>query len=139
MTIAATATSTVDPHAYQDVINRILPKLRNRPQQARAMETLRSLVAAADDLINEVGVDRFRMEDLAPRAGVAQGTIYRYFTDRVDILDALAPNRHAAAQRLDAVRAHLEALEVEYELRDADLTAGNVIAQALNIIRGTDS
>jgi Bacterial regulatory proteins, tetR family. len=40
-----------------------------------------------------VGRDRFTTDMIAKRAECSIGTIYRYFADRVDILDELYPNR----------------------------------------------
>ena len=66
---------------------------RIKPIQKRSEERRATIVAAAKDVIDEVGRDRFTTDMIAKRAECSIGTIYRYFADRVDILDELYPNR----------------------------------------------
>ena len=44
------------------------------------------IIDAAEDLIAESGFQGFSMHKLAKEAGVAAGTIYRYFSDKEDLL-----------------------------------------------------
>ena len=67
--------------------------LRNRPRQARAQQRLAEIRTAARQVLDTVGRDRFTTEMVAERAGCSIGTVYRYFTDRVALLDDLYPNR----------------------------------------------
>jgi len=53
-------------------------------QQARRQR----VVDAAMDLASEGGYDAVQMRDVAARAGVAMGTVYRYFTSKDHILAA---------------------------------------------------
>lgn len=66
---------------------------RTVPVQQRSLNTLESLRKAAREVITEKGRDRFTTNDVAERAGTSIGTLYRYFPDRVAILDDLYPNR----------------------------------------------
>lgn len=68
---------------------------RNTPVQDRAVKRLARIKAAAVMLYNdpEVGRDRLTTADVALLADCAIGTVYRYFTDRVALLDAIAPDR----------------------------------------------
>jgi hypothetical protein len=67
--------------------------LRHSPQQPRSMTRLQAIEAAAREAIATRGRDRFTTADVADLAGCSIGTIYRYFPDRVAILDRLLPNR----------------------------------------------
>lgn len=81
-------------------------KLRNKPVQARSTETLQRIKRSAREVAAELGRDRFTTADVAIRAGVSIGTIYRYFPDRISIMDALWPHRHDTAgleERLERV------------------------------------
>ena len=68
---------------------------RFAPVQERSRKTVDKLVRAAKELLAdpEVGRDRFTTAMVAERAGVSIGTFYRYFSDRVDLLDAIWLNR----------------------------------------------
>ena len=54
---------------------------------------IEQIVAAALIVLARNGRDRFTTADIAAEAGVSIGTIYRYFADRVAILDHVWPNR----------------------------------------------
>ncbi|BDI23104.1 TetR/AcrR family transcriptional regulator [Herbiconiux sp. L3-i23] len=72
-------------------------RLRNEPVQARSAARLSALLDAAAEVIEEVGADRMTTAMVADRAGASIGTVYRYFPDRVAVLDGLA---HRALTRL---------------------------------------
>ena len=63
-------------------------------QRARSAEAKRlrreSIVDAAIRLLDRVGHDRVRMDDLAAEAGLAKGTLYLYFKQRSDVFLAVA-------------------------------------------------
>ena len=56
-----------------------------RPREARAD---RAILAATLELIAEVGVHEFRTEDVAARAGVGKGAIYRRYRSKDDLVTA---------------------------------------------------
>ncbi|MGL4743646.1 MAG: TetR/AcrR family transcriptional regulator [Dermatophilaceae bacterium] len=62
--------------------------LRATPGQARAAQTVMHLLDAAVSLLVESGPDAVTTRAIADRAGVAVGTVYRYFTDRDQVLGA---------------------------------------------------
>lgn len=70
-------------------------KIRTEPSQPRGTATLQKLRAAAHLLYNdpEIGRDRITTTMVATRANVSIGTVYRYWTDRVAMLDDIAPER----------------------------------------------
>jgi AcrR family transcriptional regulator len=72
-------------------------ELRNAPQQNRSTATLARITQAAHEVSAEIGYDRFTTADVAVRAGVSIGTVYRYFPDRIGLLDAIDSGRRVAA------------------------------------------
>jgi len=67
--------------------------LRTTPKQERGEFTVDAIRQAAVDVYNERGRDRFTMQAVANTAHVSIGTVYRYFKDRVALLDAIHPDR----------------------------------------------
>jgi AcrR family transcriptional regulator len=59
-----------------------------RPQRADAKRNRELLLAAARDAFTEKGSDA-SLEDIARRAGVGVGTLYRHFPNRQDLLEAV--------------------------------------------------
>ena len=66
----------------------VQPKLRERIREA----TTNEILAAADGLFRERGVDRTSMADIAAQAGLAVGTLYNHFRDREALLRTLLDN-----------------------------------------------
>lgn len=66
------------------------PPSRRRPQQARSHAKVDALLDATDALVAEVGVDHITTTLVAARAGVAVGSLYRYFEGVPALLDGLA-------------------------------------------------
>lgn len=64
-------------------------QVRNEPVQVRSAARLASLLDAAASVVDEVGFDRLTTAMVAERAGAAIGTVYRYFPDRIAVLQAL--------------------------------------------------
>jgi len=72
-------------------------ELRHTPQQARSTATLTALTDAARVAAETFGYDRFTTADVAQISGRSIGTVYRYFPDRLALLDAIDPGRKVAA------------------------------------------
>ena len=64
--------------------------IRNEPVQARSTARLAALLDAAAAVIDEIGYERLTTAMVAERAGASIGTVYRYFPDRIAVLQALA-------------------------------------------------
>lgn len=64
--------------------------LRNEPVQARSTARLEGLLNAAASIVDEIGFERLTTAMVAERAGASIGTVYRYFPDRIAVLQALA-------------------------------------------------
>ncbi len=67
-----------------------LVPLRNEPVQARSAARLTALLDATAAIIDEIGFERLTTAMVAERAGASIGTVYRYFPDRIAVLQALA-------------------------------------------------
>jgi AcrR family transcriptional regulator len=65
-------------------------QLRNEPVQARSTARLTALLDAAASAVDELGYERLTTAMVAERAGASIGTVYRYFPDRIAVLQALA-------------------------------------------------
>ena len=78
--------------------------LRERLREA----TSREILAAAEQVFAEQGLDRASMAQIAEQAGVAVGTLYNRFKDREALLEALLSERRAdLLAKLDAQMAAL--------------------------------
>ncbi len=64
--------------------------IRNEPVQARSTARLAALLDAAAEVISEIGYERLTTAMVADRAGASIGTVYRYFPDRIAVLQSLA-------------------------------------------------
>lgn len=63
------------------------------PLRADAQRNRRKILDAAAELLAEAGVEGLTMDELARRAGVGKGTLYRNFTDKPGIASALLDDR----------------------------------------------
>lgn len=73
-----------------DTIHDARATLRNEPVQARSTARLSALLDAAAQIVDEIGYERLTTAMVAERAGASIGTVYRYFPDRIAVLQALA-------------------------------------------------
>lgn len=62
---------------------------KNKPQQQRAKRTYEAILAAAAELLVEVGVERISTNLVAERAGITVPALYRYFPNKYAVLNAL--------------------------------------------------
>lgn len=60
---------------------------------ADAAEARQQILAAAESVIARYGVSKTTMDDIGKQAGVSRPTVYRYFGDRDNLLDALIERR----------------------------------------------
>ncbi|MET0590309.1 MAG: TetR/AcrR family transcriptional regulator [Naasia sp.] len=82
-------------------------RLRNEPVQARSAARLDALLDAAATVLDEVGYERLTTALIAQRASASIGTVYRYFPDRLAVLEGLADR--AADRLLEGAQAALAA------------------------------
>jgi AcrR family transcriptional regulator len=62
---------------------------KSKPVQARAKRTYEAILAAAGELLVEVGVERISTNLIAERAGITVPALYRYFPNKYAVLNAL--------------------------------------------------
>ncbi len=96
-------------------------------------EKRNQIISSAQEVFSELGFDRARISDIARRAGVADGTIYLYFSSKDELLISLFEERVGPAmEAIDArvasgpqdprgqvaslIRAYLEAMEADPSL-----------------------
>jgi AcrR family transcriptional regulator len=107
--------------------------LRNEPVQARSTARLTALLDAAASAIDELGYERLTTAMVAERAGASIGTVYRYFPDRIAVLQALA------TRNLEIVLKGIERAIADRRSatwRDAVLAAFDVYVAAFRTQRG---
>ncbi|MEZ7004695.1 TetR family transcriptional regulator [Streptomyces sp. AD55] len=64
--------------------------LRRAPVQRRSAERLARILDACAGLLDEAGYDALSTRAVAQRAGVPIGSVYRFFADKRQMVDALA-------------------------------------------------
>jgi AcrR family transcriptional regulator len=85
-------------------------QLSRRPRRADALRNYEKLVAAAREAFTEA--DRSAsLEDIARRAGVGIGTLYRHFPTRTDLVQAVYVGEVETLSRSAGELAHLEPWE----------------------------
>jgi AcrR family transcriptional regulator len=86
------------------------PQISKRPKRADALRNYEKLVAAAREAFTEA--DRSAsLEDIARRAGVGIGTLYRHFPTRADLVEAIYVDEVEALARSAGASAELEPWE----------------------------
>jgi AcrR family transcriptional regulator len=84
-------------------------KTRRKPVQERSRRTVRQILDAAEQIISEKGVDAVTTRAVSERAGVGAPSLYRFFADREEMLDALLDQM---SRDLDE---HVQAAEAGWE------------------------
>lgn len=64
--------------------------IRVEPVQARSTARVNALLDAACETMHDLGYEQLTTAMVAERAGASIGTVYRYFPDRVAVLQAVA-------------------------------------------------
>ncbi len=73
--------------------------LINTPVQARSNARVTALLDAAAKVVHDKGYEELTTASVAEAAGASIGTVYRYFEDRVKLLEALAIRNLERADR----------------------------------------
>src|SRR5215470_7925094 len=68
----------------------VIDDKRRIPRQARAEETVATILEGAAQILEAGGLTAFTTNAVAARAGVSIGTLYQYFADKQAILRAIA-------------------------------------------------
>ena len=85
------------------------------PPTARGRATRQSLLRAAEEVFGELSFDRASVSEITRRAGVAQGTFYVYFPDKLAAFTELVRhlNHSLRAAIAMAVAGHTDRREIE--------------------------
>jgi AcrR family transcriptional regulator len=76
----------------------VLGTIRVEPVQVRSSKRLAGLLDATAAVVHDIGYETLTTAMVAERAGASIGTVYRYFPDRIAVLQALVSrNRKIAA------------------------------------------
>ena len=75
---------------------------RRTPLQARSNQTVEEILDAASSLLGRVPFEEITTSRIAAQAGISVGALYRFYSDRQEIFDAIA------VRELDAFRAGIE-------------------------------
>ncbi len=87
------------PWLYAAVVPILLPLVDDEPPERRdAARNREALLAAADALIAQCGVDAVTMDAVASRAGVGKGTVFRRFESREGLMAAVLNRSETAFQ-----------------------------------------
>ncbi len=65
-------------------------QMRRKPQQARSIERVNHILNIADEVFAQMGFEGATTIEIAARAKMSVGSLYRFFPDKVAILKALA-------------------------------------------------
>lgn len=99
--LGATAAPVEDPGpALHDSGPAVGDRFAGRSARVRA--TVRRLLDAAARTFAAKGFPASTVDDVATEAGVARGTLYKYFTDKVDLLGTLAEEASAELREIAA-------------------------------------
>ncbi|MFF6909933.1 TetR family transcriptional regulator [Streptomyces sp. NPDC012389] len=66
------------------------PNLRRAPVQQRSADRLARILDACAELLDETGYEQLSTRDVASRAEVPIGSVYRFFSNKRALVDALA-------------------------------------------------
>jgi AcrR family transcriptional regulator len=99
-----------------------------RPESYHHGNLRQALLEAARDLINEAGIEKLNLREVARRAGVTTGAPYHHFADKAELVFALARQSledldhasQAALEGIDEPREQLRAIGVAYVLYAVD-------------------
>ncbi|MGS0741061.1 TetR/AcrR family transcriptional regulator [Glaciimonas sp. GG7] len=69
--------------------------MRAPGRNKRSGETIDQILAAAEQVILESGVDRVAIQNVCEVAGISRGTFYRYFSSQEELLDAFLKHKRA--------------------------------------------
>lgn len=78
------------------------------PKQGRAKKTYEALLAAAQEILAEAGLEKLNSNSIVARAGYTPPVFYRYFEDKFDLLKVLA-NRLMDVQNEAPIEFRIEA------------------------------
>ena len=86
------------------MVNKYETESHGQTRTKRTLKTRARLVAAASEVIEDVGFEALRVEQVVKKAGVAKGTFFAHFRDKDALMDRLIGARlDAHLDRIDAL------------------------------------
>lgn len=111
---------------------------RSPLRAAQAERTRELILDAVAELVAEDGFEQLSVREVATRCGIAERTVYRHFSDRAALEDALTDRvskRYDWGRRLDELLTDLEslpaAMQASYEAFDREAQGTRVVAKML--------
>lgn len=114
----------------RDLRQRTSSAADERATRTRGKQTVRKLLQAGRECLEEVGFADLRVDDVVKRAGTSHGTFYLYFSDKRDLLDALGAD---LAEELADVASSMPNLDADLESRQQ---LGTWLAELLRLLGG---
>lgn len=98
--------------------------MRKRPKQARSKRVVHDLIDATGKVIAERGLEQTTTNHIAETAGVSVGSLYQYFEDKDDLIEAVLVRLSSEiAAAVDTTLAELMDADVETVVRGLLTTA----------------
>jgi AcrR family transcriptional regulator len=132
----------------------VLPVADEHGERSDAARNRQLLLDAADQVVREYGADRLTMEEVAKRAGVGKGTVFRRFGNRSGLMLALldqsdrkmqaaymfgppplGPGAPLAERLIAFGRARLAGIEIEGDIRRAADVDGRYASAPYNVMK----
>jgi AcrR family transcriptional regulator len=107
--------------------------IRVAPVQARSTARVNALLDAACETMHEVGYEQLTTAMVAERSGASIGTVYRYFPDRIAVLQAVAARN--LEHVLVALRENMAQASVG-NLSDAMTVAVDTLVEVFASVKG---
>lgn len=105
------------------------PALRNPPVQARSRARFARICDAAGMAFDELGVERTSMEEIARRAEVSIGSVYRFFPGKDELISTLV-DEYTRQHESSAMRLYAE----ESLARPAEVVIHEFVAGFLELV-----
>jgi AcrR family transcriptional regulator len=113
-----------------------------RQQRADARRNREKVIAAARKVMAREGLDA-QMDEIARKAGVGVGTVYRHFPTKEDLVEALAGERFVrlaeladeALEHPDPWQAFVEFMRASAEIQVADRALSEVLTSRPQVMR----
>lgn len=104
-----------------------------KPLQERTRERVERVLAAAEQLLLELGPERTSIPGVAQLSGVPRASIYQFFPNKYVLLMAIS-DRHLKqiAQRIEQLAAGQEAMNLDLDLESVAARATRVTADYYN-------
>src|SRR5690606_13246545 len=108
--------------------------MRKKPVQRRSRLMVDSIIEATARIVAEEGLDALTTNRVAERAGISNGSLYQYFHDRNDLIEALLEKVSADTTRMFSQGMR----EVDSSLLDVREMSRIALTLALAFLRSND-